>query len=89
MTVASAGLAAPAAAAPQVLLPVSGPVIYGFGTNQNGVLGNGTTTASPSQSPVAATGPPGKVRGGLLLDGQHKLIGESQRRLTALAEAAS
>jgi len=69
---------APAAAAPRGPQDVSGPAIYGFGTNQLGELGNGTTTATPSVSPVPAGGPPGTVTqlgtglksaGALLADG--------------------
>jgi len=36
------------------------PAVYGFGSNQWGELGNGTTTASLSPTPVA--GLPGTVR---------------------------
>jgi alpha-tubulin suppressor-like RCC1 family protein len=76
--VACAGLAAPAAAAPHELQAVAGPAMYGFGTNQLGELGNGTTTATPSLTPMRASGPPGTVRqlatglhsaGALLTDG--------------------
>ena len=76
--VVSAALAAPAAAVPPGLQAVSGPAIYGFGTNQLGELGNGTQTATPSLSPVPASGPPGTVThlatglhsaGALLADG--------------------
>jgi alpha-tubulin suppressor-like RCC1 family protein len=62
MALSSAFLAAPAAAAPNGLAAVSGPALYGFGTNQLGELGNGTTTSTPSLSPVAASGPPGTIR---------------------------
>jgi hypothetical protein len=76
--VSSAGLAAPAAAAPLALQAVSGPALYGFGTNQLGELGNGTTSSTPSLSPVRASGPPGVIKqlttgfhsaGALLTDG--------------------
>jgi hypothetical protein len=52
---------APAAAVPRGPQSVSGLAVYGFGTNQLGELGNGTTTATTSLSPVPATGPPGTV----------------------------
>lgn len=50
----SAGTAAPAGAA------AAGPGVFGFGSNQSGELGNGTTAAS--YSPVPASGPPGAIR---------------------------
>ncbi len=53
---ASVWPAAPARAAAPV------PVLYGFGTNQHGVLGNGTTSVTPSLSPTPAAGPPGTIR---------------------------
>ena len=53
LTLASVGQAAPASAALT-------PAVYGFGSNQWGELGNGTTTASLSPTPVA--GLPGTVR---------------------------
>jgi alpha-tubulin suppressor-like RCC1 family protein len=63
MALASAiASAAPAAAAPDRLSAVSSSPIYGFGTNQYGELGNGTTTATPSLLPARASGPPGTVR---------------------------
>ena len=74
----SAGLAAPAAAAPRAPQAVSGPALYGFGTNQLGELGNGTQSSTPSLSPVRASGPPGTIKqlttgfhsaGALLTDG--------------------
>jgi alpha-tubulin suppressor-like RCC1 family protein len=46
--------AAPARAAPV-------PVLYGFGTNQFGELGNGTTSATPSLSPTPAAALPGTI----------------------------
>jgi len=76
--VSSAGLAAPAAAAPRAPQAVSGPALYGFGTNQLGELGNGTQSSGPSLSPVRASGPPGTIKqlttgfhsaGALLTDG--------------------
>jgi hypothetical protein len=48
--------AAPARAAAPV------PVLYGFGTNQFGELGNGTTSAERSLSPTPAAGLPGTIR---------------------------
>jgi Regulator of chromosome condensation (RCC1) repeat len=53
LTLASVGQAMPAAAALT-------PTLYGFGSNQWGELGNGTTTASLSPTPVA--GLPSTVR---------------------------
>jgi len=47
--------AAPARAAAPV------PVLYGFGTNQFGELGNGTTSATPSLSPTPAAALPGTI----------------------------
>jgi alpha-tubulin suppressor-like RCC1 family protein len=55
--VASAALAAPAAASPA---PGSGQALYAMGSNTFGELGNGTTTASTS--PVFAGVQPGTVR---------------------------
>jgi alpha-tubulin suppressor-like RCC1 family protein len=62
IALASAELTTPAAAAPNALQAVNGSGLYGFGTDQHGVLGNGTTSATPSLSPVPASGPPGTVR---------------------------
>lgn len=64
LTLAVMGQAVPAGAAQQArqalaVLP-SGPVPYGYGSNIDGELGNGTTTDSPSPTPVA--GLPGTVR---------------------------
>lgn len=53
---ASVWPAAPARAAAPV------PVLYGFGTDQFGVLGNGTTSTTPSLSPTPAAGLPGTIR---------------------------
>jgi hypothetical protein len=53
---ASVWPAAPARAATPV------PVLYGFGTNQFGVLGNGTTSTTPSLSPTPAAGLPGTIQ---------------------------
>ena len=53
LTLASVWQAGPARAALT-------PAVYGFGSNQWGELGNGTTTASLSPAPVA--GLPGTVR---------------------------
>ena len=50
-----------AAAAPNRLSAVPSSPIYGFGTNYSGVLGNGTTTSTPSLWPTRASGPPGTV----------------------------
>jgi alpha-tubulin suppressor-like RCC1 family protein len=59
--VSALGLAVVGRAVPaQAAAPV--PVLYGFGTNQYGVLGNGTTTTTRSLSPTPAIGPPGTVR---------------------------
>ena len=53
------GLVSVLPAAPaQAAAPV--PVLYGFGTNQFGELGNGTTSADRSLSPTPAAGPPGR-----------------------------
>ena len=52
--VVGAGTAVPAGAA------AAGPGVFGFGSNQSGELGNGTTAAS--YLPVPASGPPGTVR---------------------------
>ena len=55
------GLVSVLPAAPaQAAAPV--PVLYGFGTNQFGELGNGTTSADRSLSPTPATGPPGTIK---------------------------
>ena len=55
LTLASVGQAMPAAAALT-------PTLYGFGSNQWGELGNGTTSAAPSLSPTPAAGLPGTIR---------------------------
>jgi alpha-tubulin suppressor-like RCC1 family protein len=47
------------AAPAQAAAPI--PVLYGFGTNQFGELGNGTTSPDRSLSPAPATGPPGTI----------------------------
>jgi len=55
------GLVSVLPAAPaQAAAPV--PVLYGFGTNQFGELGNGTTSADRSLSPTPAAGPPGTIK---------------------------
>ena len=54
------GLVSVLPAAPaQAAAPV--PVLYGFGTNQFGELGNGTTSATPSLSPTPAAALPGTI----------------------------
>jgi alpha-tubulin suppressor-like RCC1 family protein len=59
-TVVSAGMAASAVAAPAAMQSAAGPIAFGFGSNQNGELGDGTTT--PRYSPVPVIGLPGTVR---------------------------
>jgi alpha-tubulin suppressor-like RCC1 family protein len=79
--VASVLVAAPARAAAPV------PVLYGFGTNQHAVLGNGTITTDRSLSPTPASGPPGTIKqlatglrssGALLTDGSLWTWGDDQ-----------
>jgi len=53
--------AAPAVAAPHRLSAVPPSLVYGYGTNQFGELGNGITTSAPSLSGTRASGPPGTV----------------------------
>ena len=64
-TMLSAALAAPAGAAPSVPQVVGGQTVLTFGTNQSGVLGNGTTNASllPVR-PSGLTGTPRQVAAG-------------------------
>lgn len=56
-------MAVASAIAPAVPAAAASPSpVYGFGTNQLGELGNGTTTSTPSLLPTRASGPPGTVR---------------------------